>query len=96
MTLAYRLVFTSTARHTMRTIGLFCAITAGFILAASLPAGAVGRATLDEAALLATSTAEMRFAANPYDCYTDDGYGRYRPCSAGYKSKSKKKLKPAK
>jgi hypothetical protein len=76
----------------MRTIGLFCAVTAGFILAAPLPAGAVGRTTLDETALLTTSTAAMQLAA----CYTDDGYGRYRPCSAGYKSKSKKKVKPAK
>lgn len=23
---------------------------------------------------------------NPYVCMTDDGYGRYRPCSAGYKA----------
>jgi hypothetical protein len=21
--------------------------------------------------------------ANPYDCYTDEGYGRYLPCSSG-------------
>jgi hypothetical protein len=25
-------------------------------------------------------------AKNPYVCMTDDGYGRYRPCSAGYKA----------
>ena len=25
-------------------------------------------------------------AKDPYTCMTDDGYGRYRPCSAGYKA----------
>jgi hypothetical protein len=24
-------------------------------------------------------------AANPYECFTDDGYGRKRSCSQGYK-----------
>ena len=28
--------------------------------------------------------------SNSYDCFTDDGYGRKRPCSAGYKAKHKK------
>ena len=26
------------------------------------------------------------FAASVYTCMTDDGYGRKRPCSAGYKA----------
>ena len=26
--------------------------------------------------------------ANQYECFTDDGYGRKRPCSAGYMQKS--------
>jgi hypothetical protein len=28
----------------------------------------------------------IALAANPYVCMTDDGYGRRRPCSAGYKA----------
>jgi len=26
------------------------------------------------------------FSANKYSCMTDEGNGRYRPCSAGYKA----------
>jgi len=26
-------------------------------------------------------------ASNPYDCFTDDGYGRKRSCSASYERK---------
>jgi hypothetical protein len=29
-----------------------------------------------------------RQAANPYECFTDDGYGRKRSCSQGYRRKS--------
>jgi hypothetical protein len=36
-----------------------------------------------------TAPAAQRFAISPYDCYTDDGYGRKRPCSAGFKKKKK-------
>jgi len=34
------------------------------------------------------SASGTALAANydKYTCMTDDGYGRYRPCSAGYKS----------
>jgi hypothetical protein len=31
----------------------------------------------------AQQTAPAATAANPGDCFTDDGYGRKRPCSAG-------------
>lgn len=36
-----------------------------------------------------TAPAAQQFAISPYDCYTDDGYGRKRPCSAGFKKKKK-------
>lgn len=32
-----------------------------------------------------------QYAVNPYECFTDDGYGRKRPCSAGFKKKTTKK-----
>ena len=32
------------------------------------------------------STPAAAATNNPYVCMTDDGYGRYRPCSAGYKA----------
>jgi hypothetical protein len=32
-----------------------------------------------------------QYAVSPYDCFTDDGYGRKRPCSANFKKKGKKK-----
>jgi hypothetical protein len=35
---------------------------------------------------VATATPKQT-AANPYECFTDDGYGRMRPCSAGYQQK---------
>jgi hypothetical protein len=42
-------------------------------------------------ALLGTAhvatAAPRQTASNPYDCVTDDGYGRKRPCSAGYQQK---------
>ena len=28
--------------------------------------------------------ASSKTTANKYECFTDDGYGRKRPCSAGY------------
>jgi hypothetical protein len=33
------------------------------------------------------TAAPRQTAANPYECFTDDGYGRKRPCSAGYQQK---------
>ena len=35
--------------------------------------------------LFGTGTAEAR---DKYTCMTDDGYGRQRPCSAGYKAEN--------
>jgi len=39
---------------------------------------------------VATATPKQ-MAANPYECFTDDGYGRKRPCSAGYQQKRAEK-----
>jgi hypothetical protein len=33
------------------------------------------------------AVAGPRQAANPYECFTDDGYGRKRSCSQGYRQK---------
>ena len=33
------------------------------------------------------ATAAPKQAASSYDCFTDDGYGRKRPCSAGFQQK---------
>ncbi len=35
----------------------------------------------------ATTGKPTQTVANPYDCVTDDGYGRKRPCSANFKQK---------
>ena len=78
----------------MRTITLCCAIAAGVLIAAPLPAGAVSQTTLDQSSQLKSESGLVRLAA----CVTDDGYGRTRPCSAGggYYKKPKKKTKVSK
>jgi hypothetical protein len=43
-----------------------------------------------------TAVAQTKTTTNPYQCYTDDGYGRLRSCSQGFKKSStasKKKTK---
>lgn len=80
----------------MRTINICCAIAAGVFLAAPVPAGAVGPTSIDNAAVFKSERAELRLAA---ECFTDEGYGRRRPCGAGggyYKKSNKKKPKIAK
>jgi hypothetical protein len=37
------------------------------------------------------TAAQKPTAANPYECLTDDGYGRKRPCSAGIQQKRAEK-----
>ena len=37
------------------------------------------------------SAGQKEAAANSYECFTDDGYGRKRPCSAGYQQKRAEK-----
>jgi hypothetical protein len=74
----------------MRTIHLSCALAIAVFITAPLPAGAVGKTTLDQSPQLKSESTALRFAA----CVTDDGYGRTRPCSAGggyYKKSNKKK-----
>ena len=60
---------------TIRNCFLFAALMATATLASSLLPGAL-------------STSGTARAANwdQYQCFTDDGYGRKRPCSAGYKA----------
>ena len=48
------------------------------VLGLSLVAGSNG----------ATAASQKQAASNQYECFTDDGYGRKRPCSAGYMQKS--------
>jgi hypothetical protein len=33
------------------------------------------------------AAAPKKVAGNAYECFTDDGYGRKRPCAAGYMQK---------
>lgn len=42
-------------------------------------------ATFAGGALSTVGTARAAYV-DKYTCMTDDGYGRYRPCSAGYKA----------
>jgi hypothetical protein len=68
-------------------------LTRGAVLAAlglavtALPAFAVGSGKLTDTPQFQSSLAVL--AQN--QCFTDDGYGRKRSCSAGYFKKSKKK-----
>jgi len=43
--------------------------------------------SLSTGANVATA-AGQKSIANQYECFTDDGYGRKRPCSAGFMQKS--------
>ena len=46
----------------------------GAFMITAIPAGAPGFGS------------GVAMAKDPYACMTDDGYGRYRPCSAGYRA----------
>lgn len=54
--------------------------------------------TLAALALLLVGSANValagpkQVAANPYECFTDDGYGRKRPCAQGYQPKRADKV----
>lgn len=37
-----------------------------------------------------TAIASAKTAANPYECFTDDGYGRKLPCSFRYQKRADK------
>ena len=53
------------------------------IAAAAFVVGATATILPGSGSLFGISAA---MAKDPYTCMTDDGYGRYRPCSAGYKA----------
>ena len=53
----------------------------------TLIATPLGLALLAGVAIVGQSSSAA-FAASKYTCMTDDGYGRKRPCSAGYMQKS--------
>jgi hypothetical protein len=57
----------------------------------TIPAFAISRTTIQEAPLVKSKSAQIQLAVNPYDCFTDDGYGRKRPCSSTFKKKKKAK-----
>ncbi len=76
----------------MKSLITRCALVAGFVVAVlTFPALASSPTTISDGPLFSSKTAQLKFAANPYDCFTDDGYGRKRPCSAGYKKGKKAK-----
>jgi hypothetical protein len=82
----------------MTSFGLRSAILAAIGIASlTLPASALNSPTLDQNASLMTS-AMTRLAVQPNECFTDEGYGRKRSCSAGLykKNKKKKDVKPIK
>ena len=43
--------------------------------------------SLSTGANVATAAGQKQLSSQ-YECFTDDGYGRKRPCSAGYMQKS--------
>ena len=74
----------------MRSFGLRSAFLAAIGIAAlTLPATALNSTALDNSASLMNS-AMTRLAAQPSECFTDEGYGRKRSCSAGFHKKNKK------
>jgi hypothetical protein len=75
----------------MKSLAIRAALLAGIgTVAMTLPAASLpssGSMDARQAKPIAT-----QYAASPYDCYTDDGYGRKRSCSANFKKKTKKKV----
>ena len=75
----------------MTSFGLRSAFLAAIGIAAlTLPATALNSTVLDNSALPMNS-AMTRLAAQRSECFTDEGYGRKRSCSAGFYKKNKKK-----
>jgi hypothetical protein len=74
----------------MKSLAIRAALLAGIgTVAMTLPAASLpssGRTDARQVKPVAT-----QYAAQPYDCYTDDGYGRKRSCSASFKKTTKKK-----
>jgi hypothetical protein len=82
---------------TMTSFGLRSAFLAAIGIAAlTLPASALNSTTLDTS-VSPLKSAAARLAVTPNECFTDEGYGRKRSCSAGlYKKNKKKEVKPVK
>lgn len=53
---------------------------------AKIAIAAIGLAAL--AGSTSVASASQKTGAANYECFTDDGYGRKRPCAQGFKSKS--------
>jgi hypothetical protein len=74
----------------MKSLAIRAALLAGIgTVAMTLPAASTPSSDRTDARQ--AKPAAVHYAASPYDCYTDDGYGRKRSCSASFKKKNKKK-----
>ena len=74
----------------MKSLAIRATLLAGIgAAAATFPAAAMPSS--DRTDVRQSKPIAMQYAASPYDCYTDDGYGRKRSCSANFKKKTKKK-----
>ena len=76
----------------MKSLAMRAVLLAGLgTIAMTLPAPSLP--SPDRTDVRQSKAITTQFAANPYDCFTDDGYGRKRPCSAGFKKKKITKKK---
>ena len=76
----------------MKSLIVRSTLLAGLGIAAmTIPAFALSRTTIQEAPLAKSTNGQIQLAVSPYDCFTDDGYGRKRPCSSTFKKKKKAK-----
>ena len=74
----------------MKSLAIRAALLAGIgTVAMTLPAASLPSSDRSDARQ--SKPVAAQYAASPYDCYTDDGYGRKRSCSASFKKKGKKK-----
>jgi hypothetical protein len=74
----------------MKSLAIRAALLAGIgTVAMTLPAASLPSSDRTDARQ--AKPAAVQYAVSPYDCYTDDGYGRKRSCSASFKKKGKKK-----
>ena len=83
-----KLFLSSNRRTTMKSLTCLALLAGVGTLTMLQPASSTPMS--DETATRAPASAVTRFAVSPYDCFTDDGYGRKRSCSANYKKKKKK------
>jgi hypothetical protein len=75
----------------MKSLAIRAALLAGIgTVAMTFPAASLPSS--DRTDVRQSKPIAAQYAASPYDCYTDDGYGRKRSCSASFKKKTKKKV----